>query len=106
MQIPIYQIDAFSSHRFGGNPAAVCPLGKWPDDETLQAVAAETNLSETAFLVAAGDGYQLRWFTPKLEVALCGHATLAAAFVVFEHLKPLSESVRFESKSGPLVVRR
>lgn len=106
MQVPIYQIDAFSSRRFGGNPAAVCPLDKWPDDETLQAVAAENNLSETAFLVPHGDGYHLRWFTPKLEVALCGHATLASAFVVFEHLKPGSTSVRFESKSGPLFVRR
>ncbi len=76
MELPIYQIDAFASEVFGGNPAAICPLDAWLDDDLMQAIAAENNLSETAFFVANGDGYDLRWFTPTVEVDLCGHAPL------------------------------
>ena len=83
MQLPIYQVDAFSDGIFGGNPAAVCPLQAWLDDATLQRIAEENNLSETAYFVAEGEGYRLRWFTPGTEVDLCGHATLAAAWVLF-----------------------
>ena len=83
MKIPIYQVDAFASAVFSGNPAAVCILDAWIDDRRLQAIAAENNLSETAFLVSDEDGFELRWFTPRTEVALCGHATLASAFVQF-----------------------
>ena len=82
MKLPIYQVDAFSAQRFSGNPAAVCPLPEWLDDSVLQSIAAENNLSETAFFVAEGEGYRLRWFTPAAEVDLCGHATLAAGAVV------------------------
>jgi predicted PhzF superfamily epimerase YddE/YHI9 len=108
MRIPIYQVDAFTDRVFGGNPAAVCPLESWLPDETLQAIAAENNLSETAFVVAREDGaYDLRWFTPLLEVDLCGHATLASALVVFEHLRVGTEAVTFWTKSGALdVIRR
>ena len=102
----LYQIDAFTSERFAGNPAAVVPLEEWLDDATLQAVAAENNLSETAFFIPDGDGYELRWFTPQLEVNLCGHATLATAFVLFEELDPGRTEARFESRSGELRVRR
>lgn len=104
MKIPIYQIDAFTSTVFKGNPAAVCPLASWLEDRVLQAIALENNLSETAFLVDQGDHYQIRWFTPEVEVDLCGHATLAAAYVVFHFIKPETTSVRFLSKSGPLNV--
>ncbi|MGN6032577.1 MAG: PhzF family phenazine biosynthesis protein, partial [Thermomicrobiales bacterium] len=109
MQIPLYQIDAFTNRIFGGNPAAVCPLDAWLPDETLQAIAGENNLSETAFFVATGDApepYHLRWFTPAREIDLCGHATLASAAVVFRHLHPDWDAVTFASMSGPLVVRR
>jgi predicted PhzF superfamily epimerase YddE/YHI9 len=106
VQTPIYQIDAFAADLFGGNPAAVCPLERWLDDRQMQSIAAENNLAETAFFVRAGDCYQLRWFTPTLEVDLCGHATLASAFVVFQFLQPSAESVRFQTKSGELVVHR
>ena len=82
MDIPLYVVDAFTDKPFQGNPAAVCPLNAWLDDDLMQAIAAENNLSETAFLVTAGDSYELRWFTPKVEVDLCGHATLASAFVL------------------------
>lgn len=99
---PLYQVDAFTDRVFSGNPAAVCPLSSWPDDATLQAIAAENNLSETAFVVPEGEGYRLRWFTPTLEVALCGHATLAAASV----LLPDDGVVHFASLSGPLTVTR
>ncbi len=87
-EIPIYQVDAFASQVFAGNPAAVCPLDAWLSDEVLQAIALENNLSETAFLVKHGDGaeYDLRWFTPAIEVDLCGHATLGSAYVVANHL--------------------
>jgi len=104
--IPIYQVDAFADAVFGGNPAAVCPLPEWLPDGTLQAIAAENNLSETAFLVPDRDPVPLRWFTPRLEVKLCGHATLASAFVLFEHLEPGREAVTFETLSGRLVVTR
>jgi len=105
--IPIYQIDAFTSRIFAGNPAAVCPLEAWLADEVLQAIAAENNLSETAYLLARDDGdYDLRWFTPAVEVDLCGHATLASAYVVGMHLEPGRDRVRFHSRSGPLEVVR
>ena len=103
---PIYQVDAFSTGPFSGNPAAVCPLDDWLDDNTLQSIAAENNLSETAFIVASEKDYGLRWFTPAVEVDLCGHATLAAGYVVLNHLQPDLDSVAFETLSGRLVVAR
>lgn len=107
MRIPIYQVDAFSSEVFSGNPAAVCILDAWIDDSRLQSIAAENNLSETAFLVRNGGGFELRWFTPATEVALCGHATLASAFVLFDRLKWTAESIAFQTrKSGQLVVAK
>ncbi|MGA3026366.1 MAG: PhzF family phenazine biosynthesis protein [Bryobacteraceae bacterium] len=106
MQIPIYQVDAFSGRAFAGNPAAVCPLESWLADERMQAIAAENNLSETAFFVPEGEGYRLRWFTPATEVDLCGHATLASAFIVFRHLAPQLERVLFQTRSGELLVSR
>jgi len=105
MRIPLYQVDAFTSRLFGGNPAAVCPLSEWLPDETMQAIAAENNLAETAFFVAQRDRYLLRWFTPTVEVELCGHATLASAYVVTSILEPERRSVTFETfKAGPLEV--
>jgi PhzF family phenazine biosynthesis protein len=106
VNIPYYQIDAFTGAVFAGNPAGVCLLDDWLEDATLQAIAAENNLSETAFLVRGGQGYGLRWFTPKAEVDLCGHATLASAFVVFTRVQPALDVVAFESKSGTLTVSR
>ena len=106
MKIPIYQVDAFTLGPFSGNPAAVCPLDAWLDGATLQSIAAENNLSETAFIVASERGYDLRWFTPAIEVDLCGHATLAAAYVVLNHLQPGLDSVAFETASGTLTVSR
>jgi PhzF family phenazine biosynthesis protein len=107
MRIPIYQVDAFTSRLFGGNPAAVCPLTDWLPDATMQAIAAENNLAETAFFVPRGEGYLLRWFTPTVEVELCGHATLASAFVVTRIMEPERRSVRFETlKAGILEVTR
>jgi PhzF family phenazine biosynthesis protein len=107
MKIPIYQIDAFTSELFSGNPAAVCILDEWIDDARLQAVATENNLSETAFLVKCSDGFEIRWFTPLTEVPLCGHATLASAFVVFNRLDWPGDIVNFHSrKSGILPVAR
>lgn len=103
---PIFQVDAFADGRFTGNPAAVVVLGSFPPDAVLQAVAAENNLPETAFLVPDGDGYQLRWFTPTVEVQVCGHATLASSAVVMERLEPGRASVVFQSRSGPLAVER
>jgi PhzF family phenazine biosynthesis protein len=102
----MYQVDAFAGAVFSGNPAAVCPLEQWLPDQQMQSIAAENNLSETAFFVPGGDGYQLRWFTPSVEVDLCGHATLASAFVVMTDLKPGAASVKFQSKSGTLTVTR
>jgi len=107
MRIPLYQVDAFTSRLFGGNPAAVCPLTEWLPDETMQAIAAENNLAETAFFVAQGESYLLRWFTPTVEVELCGHATLASGYVVTHILRPEQRSVRFDTlKAGPLEVTR
>ncbi len=109
MKLPIYQLDAFADKVFAGNPAAVCPLQAWLDDATLQAIAAENNLSETAFFVgdgANGANYHLRWFTPAIEVELCGHATLASAHVIMRILEPGRQSVTFDSLSGPLTVHR
>ena len=106
MRIPIYQVDAFTAQRFKGNPAAVMPLSHFLDDDILQAIAAENNLAETAFLVADGDDYRLRWFTPSVEVPLCGHATLASAAVVMERLEPGRKDVIFHSASGPLTVSK
>jgi PhzF family phenazine biosynthesis protein len=104
--LPMWQVDAFTSRTFGGNPACVVALEQWLDEATLQAIAAENNLSETAFLVREAGEYAIRWFTPALEVNLCGHATLASAHVVFHHLEPAREQVRFASKSGALHVTR
>jgi PhzF family phenazine biosynthesis protein len=105
-RIRIYQVDAFSSQVFSGNPAAVCPLEEWLPDDRMQAIAGENNLSETAFFVREGEGYKLRWFTPAVEIDLCGHATLASAFIILTDLTPSASSVRFETKSGALVVNR
>ncbi|WP_344044708.1 PhzF family phenazine biosynthesis protein [Nocardioides panacihumi] len=107
MRVPIFQIDAFSSRRFAGNPAAVVLLDDFPDDALMQAVAAENNLSETAFVApdAAGE-LRLRWFTPLVEVALCGHATLAAAAVLLDHVGQRRDTVVFHTASGPLSVHR
>ena len=106
MRIPLYQLDAFSDKPFEGNPAAVCPLDSWLDDDVLQKIAAENNLSETAFFVRDGAGFALRWFTPLSEVDLCGHATLATAWVIFNLLETARGTLRFETRSGELVVRR
>ncbi len=107
MNIDIYQIDAFTDKVFGGNPAAVCPLKKWLKDEVMQNIAAENNLAETAFYIKDGDKYVLRWFTPTVEVDLCGHATLAAAFVIFNFEKHSNQTVEFYSpRSGNLSVMK
>lgn len=106
MTIPLYQVDVFTDRLFHGNPAAVCLLDHWLPDETMQAIARENNLSETAFLVASGDDFELRWFTPVLEDDLCGHATLAAGFIVLTRLSPARAQVRFHTRSGVLTVAR
>ncbi len=106
MKIPIFQVDAFSRIAFSGNPAAVCPLETWLPDAVMQKIAAENNLAETAFFVGSNGRYQLRWFTPVCEVDLCGHATLASASVLFDSLKIGGDTVRFDTKSGELIVRR
>jgi PhzF family phenazine biosynthesis protein len=107
MKIPIYQIDAFTSEVFCGNPAAVCILNEWIEDKRLQSVAAENNLSETAFLVQNNNGFDLRWFTPTTEVGLCGHATLASAFVQFFYREWSEDKISFQTrKSGQLMVTR
>jgi predicted PhzF superfamily epimerase YddE/YHI9 len=106
MRIRLYQVDAFSRRVFAGNPAAVCPLESWLPDATLQAIAAENNLSETAYFVGSRGDYEIRWFTPASEVDLCGHATLASAHVILRHLAPELAEVRFASRSGPLRVLR
>lgn len=106
MHAPIYQVDAFTTRRFAGNPAAVVVLDAFPDSDLMQAVAAENNLAETAFLVPDGDRYRLRWCTPTVEVPLCGHATLAAGAVVLERLEPGRTDVVFDTASGPLTVHR
>lgn len=106
MRVKIFQLDAFTTKRFAGNPAAVMLLPEFLQDRLMQAVAAENNLAETAFLVSEGEHYRLRWFTPLVEVPLCGHATLASAAVVMERLQPGRDDVTFETVSGPLPVRR
>ncbi len=106
MKLPLYQVDAFTNEVFKGNPAAVCPVETWPLEATLQAIALENNLSETAFFSGSQGHYQLRWFTPTVEVDLCGHATLASAFVIFERIDPGLRQVVFETRSGDLVVSR
>ncbi|KTD67941.1 epimerase [Legionella steelei] len=104
--VPMYQVDAFASALFEGNPAAVCPLDSWLTEKEMQQIALENNLSETAFFVPEGNGFYIRWFTPNEEVALCGHATLASAYVIFEHLGFKDDEIKFNSKSGMLIVRR
>ena len=107
MRIPLYQVDAFTSRLFSGNPAAVCPLPEWLPDAVMQAIAAENNLAETAFFAPEKDGYLLRWFTPTVEVDLCGHATLASAYVILGRLEPERERVRFRTRqAGTLTVSR
>jgi predicted PhzF superfamily epimerase YddE/YHI9 len=100
MELPIYQVDAFTDRLFAGNPAAVCPLSRWLKDETMQSIAAENNLAETAFFLPEGEGYRLRWFTPTVEIDLCGHATLASAFVISHFLEPGRREMVFETRSG------
>ena len=104
MQISIYQIDAFTNETFGGNPAAVCPLDAWLPDEMMQKIAAENCVAETAFFVAEEDGYRIRWFTPRIEMDLCGHATLASAYVIVNHLNRDVSTIKFYSHSGILNV--
>jgi len=106
MELSIFQVDAFSKRVFGGNPAALCPLDSWLPDATLQAIAAENNLAETAYFVRKGGRYHLRWFTPAVEMDLCGHATLASAYILFHELGETSEVIRFDTQSGELVVKR
>lgn len=106
MELTLYQIDSFTNHVFKGNPAAVCPLTKWLSDSTLLKIAAENNLSETAFYVPTKQGFHIRWFTPVVEVDLCGHATLAAAFVIFNYSNYRKNKIIFESKSGNLIVKK
>lgn len=103
---PIYQVDAFASKLFSGNPAAVCPLTHWLNDAQMQFIATENNLSETAFILLENDTYYIRWFTPNTEVALCGHATLASAFIIFEFLNYQKDTIIFHSQSGELRVRK
>lgn len=106
MKIPFYQVDAFTSRRFAGNPAAVMLFESYPSDAVLQALAAENNQAETAFLVPEGPDYRIRWFTPTVEVPLCGHATLASAAVLLERVHPGRQAIVFHSRSGPLPVQR
>jgi PhzF family phenazine biosynthesis protein len=106
MKISIFQVDAFADKVFSGNPAAVCPLDSWLEDKILQHIAAENNLAETAFFVKTGEDFHIRWFTPKAEVDLCGHATLAAAFVLLECLGYEKDSISFQSRSGLLTVSK
>lgn len=106
MKLDMFQVDAFASRPFEGNPAAICPLESWLDDGLMQAIAEENNLAETAFFVAENGGYRIRWFTPLTEVDLCGHATLASAWVLFNELGYQGEEIHFESNSGPLIVGR
>lgn len=103
-RLKLYQVDAFANAIFRGNPAAVCPLEQWLSDDLMQSIASENNLSETAFFVRAGEHYEIRWFTPNTEVSLCGHATLASAFVIFNHLNHPAPYITFQSKSGELRV--
>ncbi|SDE26488.1 phenazine biosynthesis protein PhzF family [Mucilaginibacter pineti] len=107
MTVPIYQADAFTDTLFGGNPAAICPLKEWLPDATMQKIAIENNLAETAFFVKTGTGYKLRWFTPEYEIDLCGHATLASAHILFTELAYDGDIINFETiKAGTLTVKR
>lgn len=105
-KLPLYQIDAFAANRFAGNPAAVVPLETWLADDVMQRIAAENNLAETAFIVREGDDYRIRWFTPTVEVDLCGHATLASAYAIWHLLGSRQQELLFQSKGGPLRVLR
>ncbi|PWT96474.1 MAG: isomerase [Bacteroidetes bacterium] len=104
MKVSIYQVDAFTKKVFGGNSAAICPLDKWLPEDLMQRIAMENNLAETAYIVKEDEGFRIRWFTPTVEVDLCGHATLASAHVFFNHLQYPSQEIVFNSKSGPLRV--
>lgn len=106
MSLNVYQVDAFTDRLFSGNPAAVVPLDAWLPDELMQAIALENNLSETAFIVPRDEDFELRWFTPAVEVDLCGHATLATAHVLFRHLNYTKPGIVFHTRSGPLTVER
>ena len=106
MKTQLFQVDAFTANLFGGNPAAVCPLQEWPESDIMQNIASENNLAETAFFVNKGSHFELRWFTPELEVDLCGHATLASGHVLFNHLNYPGDEILFKSKSGTLKVRK
>lgn len=106
MELPIYVIDAFTDKQFGGNPAAVLVLDKWLPEQLMQQIAMENNLSETTFLVKENDRYRIRWFTPTIEVKLCGHATLAASHVLFNHQSYLGDTIQYQSLSGTLLVTR
>ncbi len=106
MQLKRYQIDAFAESIFKGNPAVVCPLDAWLPEEVMQNIAMENNLSETAFYVKQQEGYHIRWFTPTTEAPLCGHATLAAAYVLFNHENHAGDKISFSSQSGPLTVSK
>ncbi len=106
MDLPIFQVDAFSDKVFAGNPAAVCPLEQWLPNDTLQNIAAENNLAETAFFIRQQGRFHLRWFTPACEVDLCGHATLASALVLFQELNEPGDTLHFDTKSGELIVTR
>ncbi|CAN5339413.1 PhzF family phenazine biosynthesis protein [soil metagenome] len=107
MTIPIYQADAFTDKLFGGNPAAICPLTEWLSDETMQKIAVENNLAETAFFVKNDTGFKLRWFTPEYEIDLCGHATLASAHIIFTQLGYQQDTIYFETvKAGTLIVKK
>lgn len=104
MKISYFEVDAFANKPFQGNPAGICPLAKWLDEATMQNIAAENNLAETAFFVPRGDDFDLRWFAPEVEIDLCGHATLASAFILFNELGRKGNTVRFHTKSGVLTV--
>ena len=107
MKFPLFWIDAFTDQPFHGNPAGVVPLAAWPEAALMQRIAFENGLAETAFFVRTGpDRFNLRWFTPELEIDLCGHATLASAFVLFHHLEQTGDRIVFDSRSGPLTVTR
>ena len=104
MKLPLYQIDAFTDTIFGGNPAAVCPLESWLSTETMQKIAMENSVAETAFFIPLDDGFHIRWFTPEFEMDLCGHATLASAHVLISHLGYKNPAIKFQSNSGELIV--
>ena len=106
MKLRLFQVDAFTDHVFLGNPAAICPLEEWLREDRMQAIAAENNLSETAFFSPNGEGYDLRWFTPTTEADLCGHATLATAFVIWNQLGSDARTLRFHTRSGALTVEK